>query len=79
MKICTATFSSLTYAMKAQKALAADGIFSKIVSIDPALTKRGCSYGLEFSCSEEQTVRRILRKNGIRVGQFLSFDGGILL
>jgi len=79
MNTCIATMQTVNLSIKAQKALAADGIFSKIVSIDPALTKRGCSYGLEFSCSEEQTVRRILRKNGIRVGQFLSFDGGILL
>lgn len=76
MNTCIATMQTVNISIKAQKALASEGIFSKIISIDPALTRRGCAYGIEFSCAEEATVRRILRQNGIKNAQFLNFSGG---
>ena len=71
MNICIATISSLNLSIKAQKALANEKIYSKIVSLDPSLTKKGCAYGIEFSCSEERTVRTILRREGIFPSQFI--------
>lgn len=76
MNICIATIPSLNICIKAQKALAEYGIFSKIVSIDPKLTRRGCAYGVEFSCSDERNVKSILRRAGIYPSQFLESDGG---
>lgn len=76
MNICIATIPSLNICIKAQKALAEYGIFSKIVSIDPKLTRRGCAYGVEFSCSEERSVKSILRRAGIYPSQFLESDRG---
>ena len=74
MNICIATIPSMNICIKAQKALAENAIFCKIVSIDPKLTKRGCAYGIEFSCSDEQNVKFVLRRVGIRPSQFLSSE-----
>ncbi|MBO5715390.1 MAG: DUF3343 domain-containing protein [Clostridia bacterium] len=71
MNICIATISSLNLSIKAQKALAAEKIFCKIVSLDPSMTKKGCAYGIEFSCSEERAVRKILYRAGISPSQFI--------
>ncbi len=71
MNTCIATISSLNLSIKAQKALASEKIYSKIVSIDPKLTKKGCAYGIEFACSEERTVRTILHRAGIFPSQFI--------
>lgn len=79
MNICIATIPSLNICIKAQKALAENAIFCKIITIDPKLTKRGCAYGIEFSCTDEKNVKYILRRAGIRPSQFLSSEGGKLL
>ena len=76
MNICIATIPSLNICIKAQKALNQNAIFCKIVSIDPKLTKRGCAYGIEFACSDEQNVRSILRRYGIHPSQFISSEKG---
>ena len=74
MNICIATIPSMNICIKAQKALADNKIFCKIISLDPKLTKRGCAYGIEFSCSEEKNVKFILRHAGIYPSQFLNAD-----
>ena len=71
MNTCIASISSLNLSIKAQKALSQEKIYSKIISLDPALTKRGCAYGIEFSCSEERNVKAILRRVGIYPSQFI--------
>ncbi len=76
MNICIATVPSLNICIKAQRALAENAIFCKIVSIDPKLTRRGCAYGIEFSCTDEKSVRSILRRAGIFPSQFLRNDEG---
>ena len=74
MKICIASTPSLNISIKAQKVLAQAGIYSKIVSLDPSLTRHGCAYGLEFTCSDEPQVKAVLRRAGIRPSQFISAD-----
>lgn len=74
MNICIATIPSLNISIKVQKALAQEKIFCKIVSLDPATTKRGCAFGVEFSCSEERTVRSVLRREGVRSPQFITSE-----
>ena len=76
MNICIATIPSLNICIKAQKALAENSIYCKIVSIDPKLTRRGCAYGIEFSCPEERLVKSVLRQVGIRPSQFLESNKG---
>ena len=71
MKTCIAAISSLNISIKAQKALAGGGIFSKVISLEPSATRRGCAYGLEFSCAEENTVRSLLRRAGVFPSEFI--------
>ena len=72
MKTCIATTTSLNISIKAQKALLSAGIYSKIVSLDPSMTPKGCAYGIEFSCFDERAVRSILRASGIYPSQYLT-------
>ena len=75
MKTCIATMTSLNIAIKAQRALAREGIFSKIVSVDPRQTKRGCSNGIEFACGELSSVKRVLQSIGARNAQIIEKNG----
>jgi hypothetical protein len=36
------------------------------------MTPKGCAYGIEFSCSEERTVKSILRALGIHPSQYMT-------
>lgn len=76
MNTCIATIPSLNICIKAQKALNENAIYCKIVSIDPKLTRRGCAYGIEFSCSAERNVKSVLRRAGIFPSQFLKSNQG---
>ena len=71
MKSCIATMRSLNLAIKAQKALAVAGIFAKIIPLEPNMSRRGCAYGVEFHPSQENDVKRILRRAGISISQII--------
>ncbi len=78
-KICTASIGSLTHAMKGQKLLAEVGIAANIVKLDAKKTRRGCAYGIEFSCSELKKVRTKLGASHLPVSEYFSGGGGELL
>lgn len=77
MKGCTyiAATASLNNAIKAQNALSGSGIQSRIVSLPPSATRRGCSYGVEMDCSQASAARSVLRHSGARISQYI--DGSI--
>ena len=79
MNKCTAATSSLTHCMKAQRLLAASGIACSIVKLDSSLTRRGCAYGIEFSCDEKREVRSLLSRANIPVSQYIDGGGGVPL
>ena len=79
MKNCIATITSLNLSIRAQRALSQVGIYSRIVSLDPSVTPKGCAYGIEFPCSEEGTVRALLRKERIHPQKFISDTQGMPL
>lgn len=60
------TVGSLTYAMKARKILRANGITTRLVKLDSALTEHGCAYGIEFRSYESYSVYDTLKKNDIK-------------
>ena len=68
---CIAALSSLTLAIKAQRALSASGLGSEVISLSSGQTRRGCAYGLEFPCSHESEVHALLRAARIPVSQYL--------
>ena len=57
---CYAEIGSVTYAMKAQAALGAAAIPSTVVKSESSSSRRGCVYGIRFSCQQENNVRTVL-------------------
>lgn len=72
---CTASFASMTLAMKAQKTLAGAAIRSEVVKLDSSYSARGCAYGLEFSCAQTNNVRTILGNARIPVKNIFEGSG----
>ncbi len=67
---CFAELGSVTYAMKAQKALSAAAIPSTVVKSESSSSRRGCTYGIRFSCLQENNVRMVLAAARIPVKQW---------
>ena len=67
---CSASMTSQTYAIKAQRLLAKESIPCKIVRFDGERSRSGCSYGIEFPCEHTGNVKNILSKNRIRATHF---------
>lgn len=66
MKTAVITVGSVTYALKAKKLLAREGLTAKLVKADPSdKGGSGCTYGLEFPARDFYTVASILRSAGI--------------
>lgn len=79
MKICTAAIGSLTNAIQAQHALSDAGIDGSIVKLDASITRKGCAYGVEFSCDQLRSVRAVMSAKKIKVSNYLNGIGGTLL
>ena len=79
MNRCTAAMSSLTHCMRAQRLLLSEGLESTIVKLDSSLTKKGCAYGIEFSCNLKREVRSILSRANLPVSQYIDEGGGVPL
>ncbi len=60
------SIGSVTYAMKAQRALAVAAIYSEVIKTEAARPGRGCTYGLEFSRDQLDGVRFVLKNAGIK-------------
>ncbi|MBQ8345922.1 MAG: DUF3343 domain-containing protein [Clostridia bacterium] len=67
---CIATVGSMTYALKAQQALAHAAIPSEVVKAEPPRAGRGCIYGVRFFCPQEQNVKAVLSAAHISVKQW---------
>lgn len=79
MKQCTAALGSLTNAIKAQRALTKEGIQCEVVKLDSSMTRRGCAYGVEYSCSDHRSVRAVMNQEKITVTSYINGSGGALL
>ena len=71
---CIASFSSQTYAIKAQRALAASDIPSRVIKLDGEKSKKGCAYGVLLPCSLLENSKNILERSRIRVRRFYRGD-----
>ena len=56
---CLAELGSMTSAAKAQSTLATAAIPSAIVKTESS-SRRGCSYGIRFSCQQRNNVKMVL-------------------
>ncbi|MEE0968397.1 MAG: putative Se/S carrier-like protein [Clostridia bacterium] len=68
--LCTASMTSETYAIKAQKILAEGGIYSRIIRLDGERSRRGCAYAIEFPCYNTENVKAMLQKGRVRARHF---------
>ena len=57
---CSAEIGSVTEALKAQRALAASAIPSEIIKKEGTSRRRGCVFGIGFSCAQQKNVRAVL-------------------
>jgi len=65
------TVYSQTLALKAQKTLETFAVPSRVVSVDPRRTKKGCSFGLSISEGDLSNADRILSRYGIKYSDIL--------
>ena len=70
---CSVELGSITQAMRAQKALAEAAIPSRVIKTE-GTSRRGCAYGLSFSCEQEKNVRYVLTQSRISVKQWNGVD-----
>ena len=66
-KGCLAVIGSMTQTMRAKKMLTASAIPADTVKTDSGRGGHGCTYALSFSCTQQENVRYILEKSGVRV------------
>lgn len=71
MQTCIAALGSMTQVLGAQRALARAAIRSSVVKLDAKYTTKGCTYGLEFPCAQQNNVRTILQSAGIPIKQMI--------
>ncbi len=63
---CSAELQSMTVAQKAQNALAAAAIPVNIIKTESS-ARRGCTYGIEYACSQQNNIAAVLSAAGISV------------
>ncbi|NLK38814.1 MAG: DUF3343 domain-containing protein [Clostridiales bacterium] len=71
MSRCIAGLGSVTQAMKAQTVLTHEEVPSKIIKLDSSMSKRGCAYGLEYSCLYRKKVNVILDSAELKFEEFV--------
>lgn len=54
------TLRTVTLAERARRLLADRSIGARIVRLDPALSPRGCAFGIEVESGQRENVARIL-------------------
>lgn len=72
---CRLELGSMTLALKAQKILGSAAIPSTVIKISAERSKRGCSYGLRFSCAQRRNVQALLENERIRAREIEWKDG----
>ena len=65
-KNCTAALGTMTAAQKAQRALASAAIPTGLTKLDSS-SRRGCVWGVSFSCNQKENVKSVLSAAGIAV------------
>ena len=71
---CRISIGTITYTMKAQRALASAAIYSEVAKLDSNSNGKGCTYGLEFPCSQADNVRLVLNNARIKYKNFTNIN-----
>ena len=67
---CRAALGPMSAAMRAEHILRDAGITTHVIALEPDETKRGCAFGLAYTCTEDARVRAALRAARISVSQY---------
>lgn len=73
MSACIITMKSRTAAERGRRAL--PGVGAEIVSLDPGMTRYGCSFGLKLACRDAARLKAALDKQGIPYGEVIGGTG----
>ena len=74
---CVASLGSITSATRAQRALASAAIYSEIIKLGDDAQGKGCTYGLEFGCSQLENVKTVFANAGIRPRDYSEGEGRV--
>ena len=68
---CIYPFISMTTVNKCSEAFANNTLPYKITELNPSVTKRGCSFGIEIPCRYTENAEEIMRRYGIKHGDMI--------
>lgn len=71
MSDCIIAMKTRTAAEKARRAAIAEKIGAEIVSVDPSVTRHGCSFGLRLACSDIESATHLFDKKRITYGDIV--------
>ena len=72
---CVAAIGTMTMAIKGSRILAQGGISAQIIALSASETRRGCGYGLSYSCDKQYEVQQLFRAARFPVSQYLQRGG----
>ena len=67
---CCAALGPMSAAIRAERVLRDAGVTAHVIALEPDETKRGCAFGIAYTCTEDGRVRATLRANRISVSQY---------
>ncbi|MBQ9718189.1 MAG: DUF3343 domain-containing protein [Clostridia bacterium] len=75
MPDCILAMKTRTAAEKARRTAAIERIEAEVVSVDPSVTRHGCSVGLRLNCADVEEVTRLLDRKGVVYGDVIGRNG----
>ncbi len=70
--MCIASVKSMTYALKAKRALESYYINSELIKLDSSKSKAGCAYGVKFDCASLYAAENALKSHNIKYNQIFT-------
>ncbi len=71
MSDCVITMRNQTFAERARRIALMSRYEAEIVSVDPIITKRGCSYGIRVKCSDVDDITVLLERKKLSFGEII--------
>ncbi len=71
MPDCIIAMKTRTAAERARRAAAFEKIMTEVVSVDPSVTRHGCSIGIRLNCADVDTLTNVLDKKNIVYGDVI--------
>ncbi len=71
MSDCILALKSQTLAERARRAALMEKVEAEVVSVDPSITRRGCSVGLKIPCEQVDKVKKTLDRKHIVYGDVI--------